>query len=319
MARVTEGGDVTGSRRASGADDPDGPAGGTDTGGARDARAASGGDSPGGTTDGGATEGGATEGGRDGGGVAGADAPDGGDAVEGAGVRESGGPAGGNGVTGGDSTEGERAAGSGRAAVGGAAAPGGVTGGGRSPGRAGLGMRDLVGALAVLLVIVGVLVATTRGCSFDPGAPSAGQAPVPSVDVSAKLSQAASAVAFPVRQPALPRSWRPNSSSNSAAGSGSTADVVVRVGWLTAGGRYMQLSQSGAAVGDVVAAETGGASARTGTVSVAGVSWDTYPSRRDEAAWVASLDGAVVLVTGDGTDAEFRELASAVVAAKPLG
>lgn len=191
-------------------------------------------------------------------------------------------------------------------------------GGRRPPGRAGLGMRDMIGALVVLLAIAGVVAAVTRGCSFDPGAPATDQGSVPSVDVSAKLSAAASSVAFSVRQPVVPGGWRANSSSTAPVGSGSGADVVVRVGWLTAGGRYVQLSQSGGDAGDVVATETGMAPGQTDSVSVDGVSWAVYPSRRDEVAWVASLGGAVVLITGNATEDEFHELATAVAAAKPL-
>ncbi len=193
-----------------------------------------------------------------------------------------------------------------------------VTDSGRPPGRASLGMRDMIGAMVVLLVIAGVVAAVTRGCSFDPGAPSAGRDTAPSVDVSAKLREAAATVTFPVRRPELPASWHPNSSSTAAVGTGAAADVVVRVGWLTPAGRYVQLSQSGGRVPDVVATETGSESPRTGTVSVDDVTWTTYPSRRDEVAWVASLDGVVVVITGNGDEGEFRELASAVSAAAPV-
>jgi phage tail tape-measure protein len=193
-----------------------------------------------------------------------------------------------------------------------------VTESGRPPGRAGLGMRDMVGAMVVLLVIVGVLVAVTRGCSFDPGAPSSDPATAPSVNVSAKLSQAASSVTFPVRRPEVPSSWHANSSSTAAVGSGSAANVVVRVGWVTPAGRFVQLGQSGGAAADVLAAETGSAPARSGSESVDGVSWEVYPSRRDEVAWAGTLDGVVVVITGSGTEQEFRQLAAAVAAAEPL-
>jgi uncharacterized protein DUF4245 len=179
-------------------------------------------------------------------------------------------------------------------------------------------MREMIGAMAVLLVIVGVLAAVTRGCSFDPGAPSANPSTAPTVDAGEKLAQAASTVSFPVREPALPKAWHANSSSTTAVGSGSAADVIVRVGWLTPGGRYAQLSQSGGTAADVVAAETGTESAPTGKQDVAGTSFAIYPSRRDEVAWVADLAGTVVLITGNATEQELRELAEAVLAAKPL-
>jgi Protein of unknown function (DUF4245) len=192
------------------------------------------------------------------------------------------------------------------------------TGGHRPPERAGLRMRDMIGAVLVLLAITGLLVTVTRGCSFDPGGPDVSPDTAPSVDVSAKLGDAAAAVAFPVRQPEVPDSWRPNSSSTAAVGSGAAADVVVRVGWVTTAGRYVQLSQSGGEVADVLATETGESGSPTGSVEVDGVAWDVHPSRRDEVAWVASLDGVVVVVTGSGNEEEFRVLAEAVRAATPL-
>ncbi len=195
---------------------------------------------------------------------------------------------------------------------------GGVTDSGRPPGRAALGMREMIGAMAVLLVIVGVLAVVTRGCSFDPGAPSANPSSAPTVDASAKLGQAAESVSFPVRRPDLPSSWHANSSSTTAVGHGAAADVIVRVGWLTPGGRYAQLSQSGGTAADVLAAETGTTTKPAGEQSVGGTSFATHPSRRDEVAWVASLAGTVVLITGNATEQEFRELAAAVVAAPPL-
>lgn len=184
-------------------------------------------------------------------------------------------------------------------------------------GRARSSARDLIGALAVLLVIVGVLVGITRGCSFSPGGPSVEQGTVPSVDPATALAAAASSVDFPIRRPALTPGWRANSSSTSAVGRG--ASVIVRIGWLTPGGRYLQLSQSGGAVPDVVAAETGRAdSPSTGEVDVSGVRWAIYPGRREEKAWVARLDGVTTLITGTAGEDEFRTLADAVQSATPL-
>ncbi|WP_291408529.1 DUF4245 domain-containing protein [Actinophytocola sp.] len=193
-----------------------------------------------------------------------------------------------------------------------------MTDGGRPPGRAGLGMRDMIGAMVVLLVIVGVLVAVTRGCSFDPGAPSSNPDTAPSVDVSAKLHEAARSVTFPVRRPALPADWKANSSSTAGVGSGAAADVVVRVGWLTPSERFLQLSQSGGDVADVLRTETGESGTSTGSVEVTGTTWETYPARRDEVAWVATLDGVVMLITGSAPEGEFERLAAAVRKAKPL-
>jgi hypothetical protein len=96
--------------------------------------------------------------------------------------------------------------------------------------------------------------------------------------------------------------------------------VVVRVGWITSSGAYAQLSQSGGDVPNVLVEETGQAKApaANGSVEVAGVTWTSYPARRDEPAWVTSLDGTVLLITGSAPESELRQLATATQKAKPL-
>jgi hypothetical protein len=176
-------------------------------------------------------------------------------------------------------------------------------------------LRDLIGSLVILLLIVGVIVGIGRGCTFSPGGPTVAP-PTRSVDVALDLGTAARSVDFAIRRPALPDGWRANSSSTTAVGRG--ASVIVRIGWLTPD-RYVQLSQSGGAVEDVVSAETGYAEPiLSGYVDVNGTRWTTYPGRRAEQAWVTTLDRATVLITGTGTEAEFRTLASAMQTASPL-
>jgi hypothetical protein len=178
-------------------------------------------------------------------------------------------------------------------------------------------MRDMIGAMVVMLAIIGVVMAFYGSCSFSPGGPSVDSASVPSADASGQLSRTARSVAFPVREPAVPKGWRANSASTSPVGAG---EVLVRVGWVTSDGKFLQLSQSGADMADTLVKETGHeeAPAATGSVDVDGVTWTSYPARRDEPAWVTDLDGAVVLITGSASEAEFRQLATATQQATPL-
>jgi hypothetical protein len=178
-------------------------------------------------------------------------------------------------------------------------------------------MRDMIGAVLILVAIIGVLLAFYGGCSFSPGRPTVDPSSVPSADASGELARTARSVAFPVRDPAVPRGWRSNSTSTEPVGAG---EIVVRVGWLTASGAFVQLSQSGGAVADVLVKETGQSKAPppTGTVEVDGVTWTSYPSRRDESAWVTELDGTVLLITGSAAEAEFRQLATATQKAEPI-
>jgi hypothetical protein len=143
---------------------------------------------------------------------------------------------------------------------------------------------------------------------------------MPSVNASRELTGAAKRVDFPVRSPALPDGWRSNSANTVPIGTGNEATTAVRVGWITSGGNYLRLSQSKAAVGALVAMEAGGdvpPDAR-GTVDVSGTSWTKYPGKGSETSWVLSADGVQLLITGSGTEDEFRTMAQATQTAKPL-
>ena len=173
-------------------------------------------------------------------------------------------------------------------------------------------MRDMLLSMIVLAVIVLVLAAITRSCSFSPGGPSVDASALPTVDVSAELGAAASQVRFPVRQPAPPADWRANSASVAPIGADNT-HTVVTIGWLTAASRFVQLNQSDASVTDLVdqvSGQSGGVTAQ-GSTLVAGQTWTVYQGVRDEQAWVRDLGPVRLLITGNGTPAEFSTLAAA--------
>ncbi|HEX4702263.1 MAG TPA: DUF4245 family protein, partial [Pseudonocardiaceae bacterium] len=94
------------------------------------------------------------------------------------------------------------------------------------------------------------------------------------------------------------------------------ANHAVRVGWITSGGRYLQLSQSDASPVDLVRVAAGlgvgVAVSPTGTESVGGTQWTVYPGVRSEQSWVADLGPVRLFITGNGTTDEFRTLAVAV-------
>jgi hypothetical protein len=173
-------------------------------------------------------------------------------------------------------------------------------------------------SLLVLLGIVGAVLGVTRACSFSPGGPTVDPNSAPTVDAGAELRAAARALDFDLREPTLPAGWRANSSGTGPVGSGAGASVSVRIGLLTPAGTFLQVSQSGAAAADLVAADTGEAGAAGGTTSAGGAEWTTYPGRRGEVAWVTSLGGTTTLLTGTAGELEFAQLAAAMVAAPVL-
>lgn len=166
-----------------------------------------------------------------------------------------------------------------------------------------------------LVLIVLALAGLARACSFSPGGPSTG-AP-PSVDAHAALSEDARTVGFPVRLPVLPAGWVSNSGDRHTV-PGAQGGVTADTGWITPKGAYLRLAQSSASEDALVADEVGRMRTASGTVSVDGRDWVAYAQPDAESVWVANLGDVRVLITGSGTDQDFRTLASATVQAAPL-
>lgn len=179
--------------------------------------------------------------------------------------------------------------------------------------------RDMLLSLAVLLLMIGAIVWLTRGCQFSPSGPVVDPASAPTVNATRELSGAARRVDFAVRNPVLPGDWRSNSATTSPVGTGSQATTAVRVGWITTGGNYVRLSQSDAPRDALVIMEAGGGVSpeSTGSMDISGTTWTKHSGKGAEVEWVTSLDGVQLLITGSGTEDEFRTLATAAQAAKP--
>jgi hypothetical protein len=185
------------------------------------------------------------------------------------------------------------------------------------PPRGSLRVRDMLMALAVLLVIVAVG-GGVRSCSFAPGGPTIDPNAASTVDAPARLAEFARVSEFPLRVPAVPQGWRSNSTDRSPVDGGGTA---VRVGYLTPDGKYLRLVQSDGTEEALVATEAGGPLAGTGVTDAAGLRWVTYQAEGGEPFRVAAAPDAPLvrwLITGSGTDADFAALAQATVAGQIL-
>jgi hypothetical protein len=185
----------------------------------------------------------------------------------------------------------------------------------------GSGMRDMLLSMIVLAVGVLVFAAITRSCSFSPGGPSTDSSQLPTVDVTAELQAAAGQVKFELREPRPPTGWRANSDSVDQLGPNGE-DQAVRIGWIATDGRYLQVSQSNASALDLVrsAAALGNNAtvASTGSTTVSGVTWMIYPGVRDELSWVTDLGTERLFITGNGTTADFRTLATAALTGRKV-
>jgi hypothetical protein len=184
------------------------------------------------------------------------------------------------------------------------------------PPRSALTMRDLLGAVGLLVLVVLVIGGLTRGCSFAPAGPSVDPGAGPTVDAPEHLRALAGSTPFALRVPSVPADWRANAVGTVRVGQ--AGHRAVRTGYVLPSGRYLRVVQSDADEAELVVEEAKGTPVASGPVDVAGTSWVTYGDGTPEPIRIAQLDGVRLLITGSGDDAEFRTLAAATTSGEVL-
>ena len=177
-----------------------------------------------------------------------------------------------------------------------------------------MSVRDMAGAVGVLVLLALVVAGLGRACTFAPGGPQVDQNATPTIDAPADLARYAKEVPFQVRVPAVPSGWRANSSGVDKVGGDSTARVV-RVGYLTTEHRFVRLLQGDVPEEQMLRVQTGTrAVGAVGPVDVGGVRWVVYGGQgSDEPIWIADTGGMRYLITGSADEPDFRTLATAAV------
>jgi hypothetical protein len=173
----------------------------------------------------------------------------------------------------------------------------------------------MIGALVVLGLVVLAAGGLSRSCTFAPTGPTVDASRLPAVDVPAEVGRLVPDSTFPLRVPAVPPQWRANAVDRTSLPDGGRA---VRIGYLTAEGRYLRLQQGDAGEESMLRAEAGDATQGTGVVDVEGLQWVSYTGERGEPIWITDVDGVRMLVTGSGSEADFRTLAAAAVRGEVL-
>lgn len=192
--------------------------------------------------------------------------------------------------------------------------------------------RDMFWSIAPLVVACVALAGMLGMCSFAPQGP--GKGPAPQYDAPAALKADAAALHIPIRIPQLPSGWHANSGSRGAIEAGRTDPVtkqptralMSRVGYLTASGMFVALTQSNADEEKLVSSIHSGMYP-TGAQDLGGVHWVVYEGAGEdqqgtEPIWTAKLDGptgpAQVAVSGSASPGDYRTLAEATQKAQPL-
>lgn len=191
--------------------------------------------------------------------------------------------------------------------------------------------RDMFWSLIPLVIGCILLAGMVGMCSLAPGGTNRGT--IPSYDAAAALGADAATLGFPIRMPALPPDWKPNSGGRGGIDAGRTdASAGQRlhaatstVGYISPTGMYLSLTQSNADEDKLVGSIHAGMFP-SGTVDVNGTSWVVYQGADQNGAvepvWTTRLASPAgptqVAITGAGTPDQFRTLASATQSAQPL-
>ena len=187
------------------------------------------------------------------------------------------------------------------------------------------GVKEMSVAVGVLVVVIVGLALITNTISFNPGGPST-DAPIggPVIDENQQFQLAEGQLRFPLHQPKLPSGWHPNSADLDQVGPTATngRPNSLRIGFITPAGRYVSIAESSAAVVDLAreAAGTGTDAPMSpqGTVDVDGRKWTIYQGTRSEVSWGLDLGAVRMLISGNGSQAEFTTMATAVQTAPVL-
>ena len=172
--------------------------------------------------------------------------------------------------------------------------------------------RDIFLTLAVMALAMVVTVGATGLCSFNPGAPQAG--PVREVDTDTFLPMEARRVAFPVRDPQLPKQWVANSQRASQV-AGHQATIV---GFVTPEQQFIQVLQTDAPLDQLPGQPDKPRpheEEKTITSDEAGaVQWHIFTSDDDSIrpTWVADLGDSRLVLEGSANEAEFETFAQAM-------
>ena len=176
--------------------------------------------------------------------------------------------------------------------------------------------RDMVWSLIPLVIACLLIAGVASQCSLSPGGPQ--QGPIPNFDVNTALQYDASEIGFPVRNPAVPEGWTPNSGSGATI-SGDNGGAVSTVGYITGTGAYMQLTQTSASEEQLVPFVSGSDTVyASGTQNVSGRDWVVYGEGGSRTYWVSDFGDVRILLGGTATTEDFTTLAAILEVTEPL-
>ena len=165
-------------------------------------------------------------------------------------------------------------------------------------------VRDMLLSLAVVLAVVIVIFVFTRPTGDDA---------VKVVDPDPTIRAATAAADYDLVAPrGLVADWRTTSATFDTDGeTGGETETELRLGYVTPADDFALYVQSDRSYDEVLEQELRDPE-QTGEETIAGESWERYRTRGDELALVHRHPDSTLVVTGNASLAELRELAESI-------
>lgn len=174
------------------------------------------------------------------------------------------------------------------------------------PQRARFALADMARSLGLILVIIVALlfIGPARALIFP------GKDRMPAVDYTGAVSGfddvAGSGAVVPS---SLPSDWR----ANAASVDNISSAPHLHIGWAVPGSAFAGLDESTSAATSLLRSVTGRQSLQVrSTTTIAGAAWSVRRSDRGETVLTRNVNGTVVVITGNATDAQLRLLAASL-------
>jgi hypothetical protein len=165
-------------------------------------------------------------------------------------------------------------------------------------------LRGGVSALGCLLAAAAVVVAIPAPHAAEPV----------TISYRADLAKLTQLAPYPAVAPTgLPASWQPVSSGLAVGGANGAGTVTWQLGYLTSDGSLASLEETNASAGAFVKRMTNDGTALAPS-PLDGRTWNlsVTPARGQRSMYLTSPAGFTVVVTGNATWAELRELAASL-------
>jgi len=164
-------------------------------------------------------------------------------------------------------------------------------------------LRGGVSALGCLLAAAVVVVAIPAPHAAEPV----------TISYRGDLAKLARLAPYPAVAPAgLPASWQPVSSGLAVGGANGVGTVTWQLGYMTPDGSLASLEETNAGAGAFVRRMTNDGTPLASALDGRTWSLSATPSRGQRSMYVTSPAGFTVVVTGNATWAELRELAASL-------